>query len=271
MGLYTDSVRKPPNLSALKWVMGLLAALLTFFLLLPLLALLLVGSQAHTAWQDPGVQDALRISFQTTSVTLLLTALLGTPLAWILARGRFPGQALLESALTLPMLLPPVVAGVALLLTFGRQGWLGQPLSLAGMSLAFSPAAVVLAQLFVSAPFYVQSAKTGFAAFPREIIEAARMDGAGDWALARHIVLPLSWPFLVEGLMMSWARALGEFGATILFAGSLEGQTRTIPLAIYAAMESSLGPALMLSALMMTLAFMLLVGVRLLKRWAVRP
>ncbi len=240
------------------------SALLIAFLLLPTLVILQRGLiEGFTgAILNPVVLEALLVSLVTTTITLLITVMLGTPMAYLLARYRFPGYALLDALLDLPIVLPPVVAGVGLLLTFGRQGLLGPPLELAGISLAFSPAAVVMAQLFSSAPFYVRAAKAGFMAVDRELEDAARIDGGSSLTVFRFITWPLAFPFLLEGLVLAWARALGEFGATILFAGSLAGSTRTITLSIYAALESDLGPALVLSAVMVVVAFMLLFIVR---------
>lgn len=242
----------------------LLGGVLTLFLILPVLVLLTRGLTAEfwPALASPAVQGALRVSLLTTGATLLLLVLLVTPVAWLLARFDFRGKAVLETLLDLPIVLPPVVAGAGLLLTFGRGGLLGAPLELAGVQLAFSPAAVVLAQLFVSAPFYLRTARAGFQAVDRDAEAAARTDGASDGQVFRLITWPLAFPFLVEGLVLAWARALGEFGATILFAGSLQGQTRTVTLAIYAALESDLAPALVLSAVMVLVAFGLLLLVR---------
>ncbi|WP_412026765.1 ABC transporter permease [Deinococcus yunweiensis] len=241
-----------------------LSLVLVAFLLLPTLALLVRGLNADFLPLLGGavVQDALRVSLLTTGCTLLLTVVFVTPVAWLLARFDFPGKAMLDTLLDLPIVLPPVVAGVGLLFAFGRNGLLGPPLELAGITLAFSPAAVVLAQLFTSAPFYLRAAKSGFQAVDPEVEAAARTDGAGRWAVFRFVTWPLAAAFLLEGLVLTWARALGEFGATILFAGSLQGTTRTVTLAIYAAMESDLAPALALSAVMVIVAFSLLLVVR---------
>ena len=242
----------------------LLGGALTLFLVVPVLVLLTRGLTASfwPALASRAVGDALRVSLLTTGVTLLLTVTLVTPVAWLLARFNFPGKPVLETLLDLPIVLPPVVAGVGLLLTFGRGGLLGPALELAGIPLAFSPAAVVLAQLFVSAPFYLRTARAGFQTVNRDAEDAARTDGASDGQVFRLITWPLAFPFLLEGLVLAWARALGEFGATILFAGSLQGQTRTVTLAIYAALESDLAPALALSAVMVLVAFGLLLLVR---------
>ncbi|GMA14310.1 molybdate transport system permease protein [Deinococcus metallilatus] len=242
----------------------LLGSLMTLFLLLPTLVVLGRGLGAGflPTLLSPVVLDALRVSLWTTATTLGLTVLLVTPVAYLLARFEFPGKAVLDTLLDLPIVLPPVVAGVGLLLTFGRSGLLGPPLELAGISLAFSPAAVVLAQLFTSAPFYLRTARAGFMAVDREVEQAALTDGADRLRVFRFITWPLAFPFLLEGLVLTWARALGEFGATILFAGSLPGRTRTITLAIYSALESDLAPALVLSAVMVLLAFAVLLFVR---------
>ena len=252
---------KPPHPLPL-----ILSTVLAAFLLLPTLALLLRGLNGDVlpALLSPVVTEALRVSALTSGASLLLTVLLGTPAAWLLARRRFFGHAFLETLLDLPITLPPVVAGVALLLAFGSRGWLGKGLELAGMNLAFSPAAVVLALLFTSAPFFIRAARAGFSAFDADIEAAARVDGASERGVFFRVTLPLALPFLLEGVVLAWARSLGEFGATILFAGSLQGRTRTVPLAIYSALESDLRPALVLSALMVVFAFGLLLLLRLL-------
>lgn len=246
-------------------VPALLSAVMAAVLALPVVALL-VSALSPQLWPlllAPAVADALKVSAVTTSAALSLTLLLGTPTAFLLARTTFPGKAWLESFLDLPLVLPPVVAGVALLLVFGRTGWLGAPLELAGINLAFSPGGVVLAQFFTSAPFYIRSARAGFSVTDTDVEAAAQVDGAGRAQTFWRITFPLSLPFLLEGAILAWARSLGEFGATLLFAGSLQGQTQTVPLAIYAALESDLAPALVLSGLMVLLAF----GILLLLRW----
>ena len=211
-------------------------------------------------WQ--AVWLTLKLAGLTTSLLLVIA----TPIAWWLARTNSRWKQPFGAIVALPLVLPPVVAGLALLLTFGRNGWLGSGLELAGIQLAFSPAAVVLAQLFVSAPFYVRTARVGFGSVSPETEDAARIDGAAPWQVFQYITLPLAFPFLLEGLMLAWARALGEFGATLLFAGSLQGRTQTVPLAIYSALQSDLAPALALAALMVLVAFGVLLAVRLLAR-----
>lgn len=210
----------------------------------------------------PVALEALRLSLVTTGAAMAVTVALGTPLAYLLARYRFRGRRLLDALVDLPVVLPPVVAGVALLLVFGRQGVLGAPLAEAGLSLAFTTTAVVLAQVFVASPFYVRALKVGFGAVPRELEAAALTDGANRWQAFWRITLPLAAPALVEGLVLAWARALGEFGATIVFAGSLAGRTRTLPLAIYAALERDLDAAVALAAVLAVVALGLFLAFR---------
>jgi molybdate transport system permease protein len=203
---------------------------------LPVLALLLravSGDALATAVASPAVRDALALSLVTTTASLVLTILIGLPLALALARRRFRGSWLVATMVDLPIVLPPSVAGLALLLLAGRRGLLGEPLDLLGISVPFTTAAVVVAQTFVAAPFFVRSARTGIAAVKRDMEDAARVDGATERDLLRWIVIPLASPALAAGLVMAWARALGEFGATIMFAGSIAGRTQTLPLLVY--------------------------------------
>lgn len=252
------SRRPPPTLLALASVP------LVVLLALPV-ALLIVRAarpDALATLASPVALEALRLSLLTTGVALAVTIVLGTPLAYLLARYAFPGRRLIEAAVDLPVVLPPVVAGVALLLVFGRRGLIGAPLAEAGVSLAFTSVAVVLAQIFVASPFYVRAMKVGFAAVPRELEGAALTDGATRRQAFRRITLPLAAPAFVEGAVLAWARALGEFGATIVFAGSLAGVTRTLPLAIYATLERDLEAAVALSALLAAVAAVLFLAVR---------
>lgn len=240
-------------------------------LLLALLALPLVGLIARAAtvpnlievMARPVVLDALRLSLLTTGVTLGLTVLLGSPLAFFLARRSGTGVALVDGLVDLPMVLPPGVAGLALLVTFGRRGLLGGQLAAVGIELPFTTAAVILAQLFVAAPFYVRAARAGFLGVPAELEEAARVGGVTEWQILRRIVGSLALPSLVGGATMCGARALGEFGATILFAGSFQGRTQTMPLAIYAALEQDIDAAVALSLALLVIAGLLLAGLRL--------
>ena len=243
------------------------AGLLTLFLGLPLAGLVIraIGSGGLAdALRRPLVVDALQLSAVTTSVVLLLVLALGSPLALVLARHRTRASAVIDSIVDLPIVLPPAVAGLALLLTFGRRGIFGPWLSAAGIELPFSTPAVVVASFFVAAPFYVRAARSGFLAVPRELEEAARVEGASEAQVFRFVTAPVAAPALFGGAVLAWARALGEFGATIMFAGQIQGRTQTMPLAIYAALESDTDAALGLSiVLLLTSAAVLIVF----RRW----
>lgn len=245
-----------------------LAALAGLLLGLPVLALvaraLLDGSLVATVHLGP-VLSGLALSLGTTAVSLVLTVAIGTPLALVLARGRFRGSSLLETVIDLPIVLPPSVAGLALLLLLGRRGALGMPLDLIGISIPFTTAAVVIAQSFVAAPFFVRSARLGFAAVDHDLEDAARADGASEWQLFTRITIPLAAPALAAGLVMSWARALGEFGATIMFAGNVEGKTQTLPLVVYSEFQAgNLDGSVAAAVLLVLAASGVLVAVRLL-------
>ncbi len=204
------------------------------------------------------VTEALRLSLLTTSLSLALTLLLGTPLAYLLARYDFFGKRLLETLLDLPIVLPPTVAGVALLLTFGRRGFIGAYLNELGITIAFTTVAVVIAQVFVASPLYIRSMRAAFANIPERLEGAALTLGASKTQTFWRVTLPLTLPYFLEGVVLSWARALGEFGATIVFAGSLQSRTQTMPLAIYSALEQDLDTALVISAVLTVVAFGLL-------------
>lgn len=227
------------------------------FVFLPLLALLLKASSTMLLKNlgNSAVEQAVGLSLLTTFITTLLALLFGTPLAYLLARHRFRGHTFVDTLLDLPMVLPPAVAGIALLMAFGRRGLLGPYLTSAGLEIAFSQAAVVMAQLFVAAPFYVKSATMGFAQVNSEIEQAAALDGATPWKIFRLITLPLAGPALFGGAVMTWARALGEFGATIIFAGNFPGRTQTMPLAIYIGFELELNFALTLAVILLGFSF----------------
>jgi molybdate transport system permease protein len=253
-------IRLNPNVA---WL--LLAGLaMLLFLLLPLAALLaraFADNAFGTFLIDPIVIEALKLSLETTAITLLLAIIFGTPLAYLLARYRFPGAKIIDTLLDLPMVLPPAVAGIALLITLGRRGWIGQWLDQQfGITLGFSTLAVVLAQLFVAAPFYIKSAKAGFQAIDTDLEVVAASLGSGGLRIFWRITVPLCLPALLGGAVMSWARALGEFGATIMFAGNFEGKTQTMPLAVYSALEGSggLSEAVTLSVILVIVSFAVL-------------
>src|SRR5262249_3776813 len=254
-----------PRLYGSKLLLWIGVVPLVFFLVVPLLVLL--GRTAATAGvlgylSDPVVVGALRLSVVTTLATVVITLLLGTPTAYLLARYRFPGRDALDTLLDLPMVLPPSVAGIALLMTLGRRGAFGPALSALGIEISFTTTAVILAQVFIAAPFYVKAARSGFETVDRALEEAAAAFGASPWPTLRYVPVPLALPALLAGVVMSWARALGEFGATIMFAGNLLGITQTMPLAIYAAMERDLSAALVLASILAGVSFAVLLGVR---------
>lgn len=247
----------------------LAAALFALLIVLPIFAILaraLTLPDLLGMVQKPVVREALRLSLLTSALTVALTLLLGTPVAWLLARRDFPGRAWLDSLIELPMVLPPAVAGIGLLMAFGRRGLLGPALTALGITVGFTTAAVVLAQVFVAAPFYVRAARVGFQGVDRELEEMAATLGASGWTSFWRVTAPLAFPSLLTGAAMCWARALGEFGATIMFAGSFQGRTQTMPLAIYAALESDLDAALAISAILLVVSFGLLGLVRVAAR-----
>ncbi|HZJ53431.1 MAG TPA: ABC transporter permease [Myxococcaceae bacterium] len=252
------SERAPSRLLAL--FPALAALLLLGVLAIPLVALVLSTAPADlvAGLRHPLALSALRLSLLTTSLSLGLTLLLGTPLAWWMARHPGPAERVAATLVQLPIVVPPAVSGLALLLAFGRRGLLGPLLDQAGWALPFTTAAVVLAELFVSAPFYVQSAVAAFRRLDEDLLWAAGSLGAGPARRFFRVALPLSRPGVVTGAALSWARALGEFGATLMFAGNLQGRTQTLPLAIYSALETDLRPAKALSILMVAVALAVL-------------
>jgi molybdate transport system permease protein len=252
-------------------VKQLLAGLVALLLLLTVILLGLPGVALVTRLA-PGallarlteapVREALQLSLETSLAATALCALLGLPTAWLLATRKFRGRRLLEVLVDLPMVLPPTVAGVGLLLAFGRAGLAGHALGLFGVSLPFSTLGVVVAQTFVSLPFFVNAAAAGFRAVDPRYLDAAATLRAGPAVQFRRVLVPLAMPSVLAGTAMSWARALGEFGATIAFAGSLPGVTRTMPLAVYAALQGDLESAVALSVLLLVVACILLITLR---------
>jgi molybdate transport system permease protein len=245
-------------------------ALLAGFISLPLISLLLwtVSEESWRAMAAPEARDALLLSIRTTFISMLVIVLVGTPAAYVLARASFPGKRVLDTLIDLPAVLPPSAAGIALLLAFGRLGLVGQYLHAFGITISFTTAAVVIAEVFVAAHFYVRQAAVGFARVRRDVEEAAMVDGAGRFSVFFRVTVPLAAPALIAGAVMAWARALGEFGGTIIFAGSFRGVTQTIPLAIFAALESNFDAAVALSVLVLVFAFTVIIVARLLLRRA---
>lgn len=244
--------------------LGPLAAAGVLFLLVPLLGLLVRVPWAGLAGQlvSPAVVDALGLSLQCSIAAAALAFVLGVPLAAWLAAGHSRARTLVRVLVTLPMVLPPVVAGVALLLAYGRSGPLG-------LALPFTRLGVVVAETYVALPFLVLAAEAGLRGVDPRYGEAASTLGATPWQVFRTITLPLAAPSLRAGLLLAWARALGEFGATITFAGNLEGETRTLPLAVYTALETSFDGAIALSLLLIVVSAAVLFGLR--GRWFPGP
>ena len=253
----------PRSLSVVALVMGIaLGAPVAV-----LIARAMLGGSLGAALGTPVVIDALVLSLATTAISLLVTVAVGLPIATLLARGRRRGLSILEAIVDLPIVLPPAVAGLALLLVLGRRGVLGGPLDALGLAIPFTTVAVVLAQTFVSAPFFIRSARTGIAGVDRDLEDAARADGASEWSVLRSVTLPLAGPALAAGLVMSWARSLGEFGATIMFAGNIQGQTQTLPLVVYSEFQGgSLDASIAAAAILVIAAFGVLLAVRV-RHW----
>ena len=244
------------------------AALAVGFLGIPLIGLL-----GRTPWGEmgaelatPRVLEAVRLSLVCSVGAVVLSVLLGVPLAFLLARVEFPGRNLVRALTTLPMVLPPVVGGVALLLAFGRRGLVGRWLDQAfGITLPFTTAGAILAEAFVAMPFLVITCEAGLRAMDRRFEDAAATLGAGRWLTFRRVTLPLIAPSLYAGIALCWARALGEFGATITFAGNLPGVTQTMPLAVYIALETDLEAAIALSLVLLFISLAVLIALR--DRW----
>lgn len=255
----------PDTSRALPATLGVLAAAGAALLVLPLVGLVLRApwSRLPAALASPGGTEALRLSLGTSLAALGLSTVAGVPLAWALARVDFVGKPLARALCVLPMVLPPVVGGVALLLAFGRRGLVGAPLDrLLGVTLPFSPAGVVLAETFVAMPFLVVTVEAGLRTMDRRLEDVAATLGASRWTAFRRVTVPLVMPSLGAGMALCWARALGEFGATITFAGNLRGRTQTMPLAVYLELERDPAIAILYSLLLGAVSLAVLVALR---------
>ena len=255
----------------LRAAVAIASALLVLFIAVPLAALYLHLAPARFAATigSPNALAALRLSLLTTTASLALTLALGTPLAYALARGRFAGRHVVDAVVDLPIVVPPAVAGLALLFVFGKYGVAAPALDALHVRLAFTTAAVVLAQLFVGAPFYVRAARAGFASVDRVYEEASATLGMGPLRTFVRVTAPLALPALAGGAVLAWARALGEFGATIMFAGNLPGVTQTLPLAVYLGLESGdVDLAAALAVVLVTVALAVVIAARALERRA---
>ena len=246
-----------------------LAAVGAAFFVVPLIGLVLRTPWAVT-WdqlRSPEVLTALRLSLLASSSATAIALVFGVPLAWTFARLTFPGRAVLRAITVLPMVLPPVVGGVALLLAFGRRGLLGGWLATFGIHLPFTTAGAIIAETFVAMPFLVITVEAGLRSMDTRFEDAARTLGASRWTVLWRVTLPLVRPSLVAGAVLCWARALGEFGATITFAGNFPGRTQTMPLAVYLALETNPNPdaAIVLSLVLLAVSLAVLIGLR--DRW----
>jgi molybdate transport system permease protein len=250
---------------ARRWFQLLLGAALAVtlaFLVLPVVAIF-THTAPHkliTSLGDPAATDALRLSLETTAIAIALIVAVGTPAAYVLATRSFPGRSVVITLIELPLVLPPAVAGIALLASLGPNGILG---GLLGRSLNLNKAAVVVALMFVSAPFYIRQAQTSFEAVDHSLLDAARTLGSGEAASVARVAIPVALPGLLAGLALAWGRALGEFGATLMFAGSFRGITQTVPLAIYDQFATDFPAALALSAILVAVSAGLLLAVKL--------
>lgn len=243
------------------------------FLVLPLVALLIRTPPANLLAKmgDSQVIHAVGLSMATTTLTTVVTVIFGTPVAYMMSHRDSRFHRVIDTLVDLPTVLPPAVAGVALLMAFGRRGLVGSTLVDMGIDIAFTQVAVVMAQVFVASPFYIKAAAIGFANIDSELKQVAALDGANGWQVFWYVVLPIAWSALVSGGVMTWARALGEFGATIIFAGNFPGRTQTMPLAIYIGFELDMHVALTLSVILVASSFLVLMVVKALLRYGACP
>jgi len=264
----TRKAHSPRTLSRTVWflIVFLVFAVVVAFVGLPILALFAYGTLSGflNSFSSDFVVDALRLSLVTTLTTLLIVITFGTPVAYFNARNSYRGKRVIETLIDLPIVLPPAVAGIALLLAFGRYGLLGQYFHILGINIAFATTAVIIAQIFVSSPFYIRQATTSFEDVDPEYERAAHTLGASSAGTFFRVTAPIALNGLVSGALMTWARALGEFGATILFAGNFQGVTQTMPLAIYTALDSNLDSAVYLSIILVLISFAVIVTVKVL-------
>jgi molybdate transport system permease protein len=264
--------RRRATAERLPWPAGVLAALAVAVFALPFIGLLwrVPWSRLGHVVTEATVRDALALSLRTSLLSTSITVVLGVPLAWALARIDFPGRRLVRALATLSMVLPPVVGGVALFASFGRRGLFGRLLDdWFGIRIPFTTGAVVLAQTFVAMPFLVLTVEAALRQFDHRMADAARTLGAGRWTVFSRVTLPAIRPALIAGAVLAWARALGEFGATITFAGNLPGSTQTMPLAVYLALERDPEEALLISLVLIGISLTVLLGLR--DRWLGEP
>jgi molybdate transport system permease protein len=253
---------------ALKACLGLILILAMTFIALPVVSLFIKSPLDVTlrSLYDPVVIDALKLSLMTSTLTTFTVVIMGTPIAYVNARFHYFGREIADSLIDLPVIMPPAVAGIALLMAFGRMGILGHYLNAFGFGIAFTTLAVIIAQVFVSSPFYIRQAKTSFEDVDMAFEDAARTLGASRFYTFFHVVLPIASNGLISGAIMAFARSLGEFGATIMFAGNFQGRTQTMPLAIYTAMQGDLRVSLCLAIILVIISFVVIALVKMLTR-----
>tara|TARA_A100001037_G_C15153873_1_gene641900 strand:- start:9302 stop:10126 length:825 start_codon:yes stop_codon:yes gene_type:complete len=237
------------------------------FIGLPILALVIKSASSGSVTKvllSPITLQAIKLSLLTSLTSVIVILLIGTPVAYMISRSNLKFFKILDIFIELPIILPPIVAGVAMLMAFGRQGILGGPLTQLGLNIPFTTTAVVFAQIFVSAPFYIRAARISFSSIDTDIEDLSRTLGKSPWYTFWHITIPLTWTGLTTGLALTWARSLSEFGATIMFAGNMIGETQTMPLGILTAMETDLDSALSLSLILLLISLAILVGIHFL-------
>jgi len=252
----------------LKMGLALLLVFAAAFIALPVASLFIKSASGVTlqTLKDPVVIDALTLSLFTATTSVVIVIILGTPLSYLNARFDYPGKEIADSLIELPVVMPPMVGGIALLMAFGRMGVLGQHLDAWGVKIAFTTVAVVVAQIFVSMPFYLRQARISFEDVDLVLENAARTLGASRTRVFFSVTLPIATNGLISGAIMSFARALGEFGATIMFAGNFQGRTQTMPLAIYTAMQGDLEVSLCLALILVAISFAIIATVKMLTR-----
>ncbi len=248
---------------------GILIAAVTLYLALPIVALFLrmTPDLFFTTLHDPDVASALYLSLFTTVISLFVVILVGTPFAYFHSKYSYPGKVVVDTLIDLPLVLPPAVAGVALLVLYGRVGLLGRYFNMLGITIAFTTLAVIMAQIFVASPFYLRQAKSLFEQLDPAYEQTARTLGASSMRTMVQVTIPMTATGLVSGAVMTFGRALGEFGATIMFAGNLPGVTQTMPLAVYVGMEgSNINAGLTISILLVIISFAIMIAVRLIQK-----
>lgn len=237
---------------------------LILFIAIPIIALFfrVPLSELFAGLDKNQLFQAIQLSIVTSLATTLITLLFGTPVALLLTQRKFRFHRLVDTLIDLPTVLPPSVAGIALLMAFGRKGLFGPLFTSMGINIPFTAIAVIMAQTFIASPLYIKAATIGFSAVELELKQAAALDGANRWQIFRYLSIPMSWSSIMSGSVMTWARALGEFGATIIFAGNFPGRTQTMPLAIYIGFEINLNVALTLAIIMICFSFLTLIIVK---------